>query len=205
MKNTHRAVGAYFLVRQFDETLRGHSARLDNRQGLLQLGTGVREQCREVGRHKPCGGDGMGIKRECRRPPTRLEFFVVGDDTGQMNNRRMDDEFTGVIWAQLATNSLFNLYGHAPGSNEFRTHFREVASDVGLLYLGQGGLEVARVDEGGLSPLRNGLVENKVPNVAEQTFNEKSLAVVDATGLRDLAGEQAQSTLLRQNLGTSIS
>ncbi len=135
---------------------------LDQRQGIVKLGAGIREQCREVGRHKPCGGNSMGGERQCRRPPVRLELFVVDDDTGQMNDGRMDDKFTGIVWAQLTANGLLDLHRHPPGPDEFSSDFYEVAPDAGLFHLGQGGFKVAGFDKRGLSSPRDGLVEHEV-------------------------------------------
>jgi hypothetical protein len=44
------------------EQLGRHGVGLNQRQSIVQLGAGIREQCREVGRHKPCGGEGMGVE-----------------------------------------------------------------------------------------------------------------------------------------------
>ena len=65
-----------------------------------------------------------------------------------MNDGRMHDEFTGVVWAQLTTNGLFDLHGHTPGPNEFGPHLREVAPNVGLFYLGQRSFEIPGFDKG---------------------------------------------------------
>src|SRR3569832_2854613 len=107
-----------------------------------------------------------------------------------MDDGRMQNEFAGIARAQLATDALLNLHRHTPESYELSSHFSEVASDVGLLHLSQGTFEIARFDEGRLGPLRNGLVQHKVADVSEQTFNEISLTVVDAEGFGDLTGEQ---------------
>src|SRR5689334_21917783 len=107
-----------------------------------------------------------------------------------MDDGRMQNEFAGVIRAQLATDALLNLHRHTPESYELSSHFSEVATDVGLLHLSLGAFEIARFDEGRLSPLRNGLVEHKVADVSEQAFNEKSLTVVDSAGFGYLSGKQ---------------
>lgn len=44
------------------EQLGSHGGGRDQCQSIVQLGAGIREQCREVGRHKPCGGEGMGVE-----------------------------------------------------------------------------------------------------------------------------------------------
>jgi hypothetical protein len=47
----------------------------------------------------------------------------------------------------LTTDGLLNLQSHTAGSNKLGSDLREVTSEVGLFYLGQGGSKIARFDE----------------------------------------------------------
>lgn len=69
---------------------------------------------------------------------------------------------------------LLNLHGHPPGANKFNTHLGKIASDVGLLHFGQCAIEVVCFDERRFGSLRDGLLQDKVPDVALQTFDEKA-------------------------------
>lgn len=98
---------------------------------------GLYEQRREAGCLKLRGGDSEGIERQDLMAAVRLELFVIGDNAGYMNNRRVESTIASLAWAELVTDGLLNLYRHTPCVNQFRTHFSEVASDIGLLHLGE--------------------------------------------------------------------
>lgn len=83
-----------------------------------------------------------------------------------MDNRCQHNEFTGILWAQLATDRLFDLYRQAPGSDEFRSDFCEVTADIRLLHFSQRRLQIPRFNERRLGPLWNGLVQDTVADIA---------------------------------------
>ena len=76
--------------------------------------------------------------------------------------------------SQFVGSHYLHLHGHPSGANECSAHFGKIASDVGLLYFGQCAIEVVCFDERRLGLLRDGMLQDKVPDVAQQTFDEQA-------------------------------
>ncbi len=122
---------------EIPELLRRHGGLVDEHKRILQMRMGLGEQRRQARRRKLRRGNGEGVEGRDLLATIRLKFFVIGNEASQMNDGRMEGKITGFVEAQLAPDGLFNLHGHAPEANVFGTYFGKIASDVGLLYLGE--------------------------------------------------------------------
>ena len=108
--------------------------------------------------------------------------MVVGDDAGKVHDGRVERIFPGLVRGELVPDGLFDLDRHTPEADEFGADFGIVAADAGLLDFCERCVEIAGLDQRGLGPLRDGLIEHEVADVAQQTFDEKPLAVFDIAG-----------------------
>lgn len=80
------------LTRVWPELLRRHGGRVDQRKRILEMRMGPGEQRWQARRRKLRGSDSEGVERQHLTAAIQLQFFVIDEDPGQMNDGRMKDE-----------------------------------------------------------------------------------------------------------------
>ena len=111
-------------------------------------------------------------ERLFRRSPARFEFLVIGDDTGKMDDGRMENEFTGIVGSVGQRTACSICMGIPQDRHELQLP-TSAKSHPMLGLLTSAGLRVFPLRWGRLSPLRQGLVQHEVADVSEQAFDKK--------------------------------
>ena len=127
--------------------------------------------------------------------------WIGSDYTGRnVNERRIQRAVRGCRWLILPAYRSHEPVGEMPAFHQSRPDFGVITADDVAFYLEQRQMLLRGALDRNRTRLRHGLVHDQMPDIVEQTFNEKAIGVDQPTGLAQELGQYPHSECCRSRI-----